>query len=54
VRVGLVNYPSPTSWASTIRRTPSLRNTHSEPERLLPYGGVHARFTRDPVATSIA
>jgi len=26
----------------------------SEPERLIPYGGVHARFTRDPPATSIA
>jgi len=26
-RVGLVNYPSPTSWGSTIRRTPSPPNT---------------------------
>ncbi len=48
-RVGLVNYPSPdvmgfdertNAFAATYARTNS--------ERLLPYGGVHARFTKDP------
>src|SRR5689334_24712741 len=47
-RVGLVNYPSPdvmgfTDAANTFSATYAAAN----PERLIPYGGVHPRFTRD-------
>ncbi len=48
-RVGLVNYPSPDVMGFTDA-TNAFAATYARanPERLLPYGGVHARFTRDP------
>ena len=47
-RAGLVNYPSPDVMGFTDA-TNSFAATYARanPERLLPYGGVHPRFTRD-------
>ncbi|HUL50399.1 MAG TPA: amidohydrolase family protein [Gemmatimonadales bacterium] len=48
-RVGLVNYPAPDVLGFTDATNAfSARYARANPERLLPYGGVHARFTRDP------
>ncbi|HVH68916.1 MAG TPA: amidohydrolase family protein [Gemmatimonadales bacterium] len=49
-RVGLVNYPSPDVMGFSDA-TNSFAATYAQaaPDRLLPYGGVHARFTKDPV-----
>lgn len=47
-RVGLVNYPSPDVMGfSDATNTFSAKYASANPERLLPYGGVHPRFTRD-------
>lgn len=49
-RVGLVNYPSPDIMGFTDSTNAfAAKYAQANPERLLPYGGVHARFTRDPV-----
>src|SRR6185295_9601836 len=48
-RVGLVNYPAPDVMGFTDATNAfSARYAQAAPERLLPYGGVHPRFTRDP------
>ena len=48
-RVGLVNYPSPDVMGFTDETNEFAANYASHaPERLLPYGGVHPRFTKDP------
>jgi predicted TIM-barrel fold metal-dependent hydrolase len=48
-RVGLVNYPSPDIMGFTDETNRfAARYASAAPERLLPYGGVHPRFTRDP------
>ncbi|MGH7607385.1 MAG: amidohydrolase family protein, partial [Gemmatimonadales bacterium] len=48
-RVGLVNYPSPDVMGfDDSTNTFAAQYAQADPERLLPYGGVHARFTRDP------
>ena len=48
-RVGLVNYPSPDLMGFTDSTNEfAARYAQAEPERLLPYGGVHPRFTKDP------
>ncbi|HUK21686.1 MAG TPA: amidohydrolase family protein [Gemmatimonadales bacterium] len=48
-RVGLVNYPCPDVLGFTDATNAfSARYSQANPERLLPYGGVHPRFTRDP------
>lgn len=48
-RVGLVNYPSPDVMGFTnTTNSFAARYAAANPERLLPYGGVHARFTEDP------
>jgi predicted TIM-barrel fold metal-dependent hydrolase len=48
-RVGLVNYPSPDIMGfDDSTNTFAAKYARANPERLLPYGGVHARFTRDP------
>jgi len=48
-RVGLVNYPSPDIMGfDDSTNTFAAKYAQANPERLLPYGGVHARFTRDP------
>jgi predicted TIM-barrel fold metal-dependent hydrolase len=50
-RVGLVNYPSPDLMGFTDEtNTFAGRYAEAAPERLLPYGGVHPRFTSDPEA----
>jgi uncharacterized protein len=48
-RVGLVNYVSPDVMGFTDS-TNAFAATYARanPERLLPYGGVHPRFSRDP------
>src|SRR2546430_11551838 len=47
-RVGLVNYPSPDVMGFTDAANEfSAKHARPNPERLLPYGGVHPRFTRD-------
>ena len=49
-RVGLVNYPSPDIIGFTdATNTFAARYAEADPVRLLPYGGVHARFTKDPI-----
>jgi predicted TIM-barrel fold metal-dependent hydrolase len=48
-RVGLINYPSPDIMGfddSTNAFAAEYADT--APDRLLPYGGVHPRFTKDP------
>ncbi len=48
-RVGLVNYPSPDIMGFTDSTNAfSARYAQANPTRLLPYGGVHPRFTTDP------
>jgi len=48
-RVALINYPSPDLMGFTDEtNTFSARYASANPERLLPFGGVHARFTQDP------
>jgi hypothetical protein len=48
-RVGLVNYVSPDVMGFTdSTNTFAARYARANPERLLPYGGVHPRYTRDP------
>ncbi len=47
-RVGLVNYPSPDIIGFTDTTNAfAAKYAAAAPERLLPFGGVHARFTRD-------
>ena len=47
-RAGLVNYPSPDviGFTDTVNSF-AARYAQADPDRLLPYGGVHPRFTRD-------
>jgi len=47
-RAGLVNYPSPDviGFTDTVNAF-AARYAQADPDRLLPYGGVHPRFTRD-------
>src|SRR5256886_15136237 len=48
-RVGLVNYPSPDVMGFTDAANEfSAKYARANPERLLPYGGVHPRFIKDP------
>src|SRR2546427_226015 len=48
-RVGLVNYPSPDIMGVTDATNAfAARYARANPERLLPYGGVHPRYTKDP------
>ena len=48
-RVGLVNYPSPDVMGfDDSTNTFAAKYAQANPERLLAYGGVHARYTRDP------
>jgi len=48
-RVGLVNYPSPDVLGFTDAANAfAARYAEADRERLLPYGGVHPRFSRDP------
>ncbi len=47
-RAGLVNYPSPDVIGFTdTTNTFAAQYAQADPARLLPYGGVHPRFTRD-------
>jgi predicted TIM-barrel fold metal-dependent hydrolase len=48
-RVGLVNYPSPDVMGfNDTTNTFAAKYASADPQRLLPYGGVHPRVTRDP------
>jgi len=48
-RVGLVNYPSPDIMGFTNSTNDfAARYAQAAPDRLLPYGGVHPRYTTDP------
>jgi len=48
-RVGLVNYPSPDIMGFTNTTNDfAARYASADAQRLLPYGGVHPRFTTDP------
>ena len=48
-RVGLVNYPSPDVMGfDDSTNAFAVRYASANPERLIPYGGVHPRFTKDP------
>ncbi len=48
-RVGLVNYPSPDVMGFDDSTNEfAARYASADPERLIPYGGVHPRFTKDP------
>ncbi|MGH7702908.1 MAG: amidohydrolase family protein [Gemmatimonadales bacterium] len=48
-RVGLVNYPSPDLMGFDDSTNDfAARYAEAAPGRLLPFGGVHPRFTRDP------
>jgi predicted TIM-barrel fold metal-dependent hydrolase len=48
-RVALINYPSPDLMGFDDSTNEfSARYAEASPERILPYGGVHARFTTDP------
>lgn len=48
-RVGLINYPSPDVMGFTDETNGfAAKYAEANPERLLPFGGVHARFTKDP------
>ncbi len=48
-RAGLVNYPSPDIMGFTDATNAfAAKYAQAAPERLLPYGGVHARVTKDP------
>lgn len=44
-RVGMVNYPSPDLMGFTLETNEfAARYAEANPERLMPYGGVHPRF----------
>jgi len=48
-RVGLVNYPSPDIMGFTDSTNDfAAHYAQANPERLLPYGGVHPRFSANP------
>ena len=48
-RVGMVNYTSPDVMGFTeTTNTFIAKYAQASPERLMPYGGVHPRFTKDP------
>ena len=48
-RVGLVNYPAPEVMGTDLRTIlHAARYAEADPRRLLWYGGVHPRHTRDP------
>ncbi len=48
-RVGLINYPSPDVMGFTDETNEfAARYAEAAPDRLLPFGGVHPRFSRDP------
>lgn len=48
-RVGMVNYVSPDVMGFTDSTNTFVANyARANPERLLPYGGVHPRYTKDP------
>ena len=48
-RVGLINYPSPDLMGFDDSTNDfSVRYASAAPDRLIPFGGVHPRFTRDP------
>ena len=48
-RVGLVNYVSPDVMGFTdTTNTFVTRYAEAAPDRLLPYGGIHPRYTADP------
>ncbi|MEE8116120.1 MAG: amidohydrolase family protein [Gemmatimonadales bacterium] len=48
-RVGLVNYPSPDVMGFTDETNSfAAKYASAAPDRLIPYGGVHPRFTKDP------
>lgn len=48
-RAGLVNYPSPDVMGfSNATNQFAARYAAANPDRLLPYGGVHPRFSTDP------
>jgi predicted TIM-barrel fold metal-dependent hydrolase len=48
-RVGLINYPSPDLMGFTDETNEfAAQYAQAAPDRLLPYGGVHPRFTQDP------
>ncbi len=47
-RIGMVNYPSPDLMGFTMEtNTFAARYAEADPERLMPYGGVHPRFQGD-------
>jgi predicted TIM-barrel fold metal-dependent hydrolase len=48
-RVGMVNYPSPDLMGFTNDTNDfAARYAEAAPERLIPYGGVHPRFAKNP------
>lgn len=48
-RVGMVNYPSPDLMGFTdATNEHAAKYAQADPKRLIPYGGVHPLFTRDP------
>jgi len=48
-RVGLINYPSPDVMGFTDETNDfAARYAGAAPERLIPFGGVHPRFSQDP------
>ena len=48
-RVGLINYPSPDVMGFTDEtNTFAAKYASAAPDRLIPFGGVHPRFTKDP------
>lgn len=48
-RVGLINYPSPDLMGFTDETNRfAAQYASAAPERLIPFGGVHPRFTQDP------
>ena len=48
-RVGLVNYPAPDVMGFTDATNRfAAEYARADPERLIPFGGVHARYTKDP------
>jgi uncharacterized protein len=50
-RVGIVNYPSPDLMGfDDSTNTFAARYAEAAPERIMPYGGVHARFVGDAEA----
>jgi uncharacterized protein len=48
-RVGLINYPSPDLMGFDDSTNEfSVKYASAAPRRLIPFGGVHPRFTKDP------